>query len=65
MMFPRIYSALETLWDYPEFDAYISSLILDSRNPPRKGFPPEVVAELLKISSELPRTDIWGKGRYL
>lgn len=45
--FPRIANRLCGLWDNPALcDRYLRSLLLDTRDGARQGFPPAVVLEL-------------------
>jgi hypothetical protein len=48
--FPRILARLVDLWDSPEADAYLSSLLVADRTD-RSGFPDDVVSELFRLST--------------
>lgn len=45
--FPHVEKKICMMWCTPELDGYINSLLTDSRDGKRKGFPVEVTAELL------------------
>lgn len=47
--YPHLLQPLTTLWGHPEFDRYVSRLLVDDRGG-RKGFAAEVVAELLFLA---------------
>jgi len=63
--FPQILEKIMIMWDSPEFDSYLNKFMLDKREHPRQGFPPEVASEILRLSmlhSELfgtPSTQSW------
>ena len=40
--FPRIGDKLQLLWGQPEFSAYMTGLLQDTRDGTRKGFPADV-----------------------
>jgi|APDOM4702015248_1054824.scaffolds.fasta_scaffold209310_2 hypothetical protein len=44
--YPRIMNELLSRWGSPRFEPYANQLIIDERGS-RKGFSPEVIAELL------------------
>lgn len=46
---PHLLQPLMTLWGHPEFDRYVSRLLVDDRGG-RKGFAAEVVEELLFLA---------------
>lgn len=46
--FDRILIKLEELWDTPAIEAYFSDLLIDKRGG-RKGFPPEVLADIVRL----------------
>ena len=48
--FPLILDKIILMWDLPEFDSYLNTLMLDKRDRQRQGFPPEVASEILRIS---------------
>jgi hypothetical protein len=49
--FPRVANALATNWTDPRaFRTYLYNLLVDTRGN-RKGFPPEVLAELMTLRS--------------
>jgi len=53
--FPRIANRLCELWKRPaQFEAYLKTLIIDHRGG-RKGFPPEVAAELSTLAGHYER----------
>jgi len=47
--YPRIASRIQQLWGTPECEGYITNLIVDTRGD-RKGFPPQVMEELLYLT---------------
>ena len=49
--FPLILDKIIELWNSPEFDNHLNTLMLDKRDHYRQGFPPEVAAEILRFSS--------------
>ncbi|MGV8932978.1 MAG: hypothetical protein ACOH1I_00020 [Gallionellaceae bacterium] len=48
--YPHILDKIMMMWDSPEFDSYLNKFMLDKREHPRHGFPPEVASELLRLS---------------
>ncbi len=48
--FPRILEKISATWGHPECDKYLSDLVIDKRGD-RQGFPPRVMAAILKLSS--------------
>ncbi len=48
--FPHLLSKIMELWDSPELDPYLQQLMLDARDRPRQGFPPDVATDLLHLS---------------
>jgi hypothetical protein len=46
---PHLLQPLSTLWGHPEFDRYVSRLVVDDRGG-RKGFSAEVMEELLFLA---------------
>jgi hypothetical protein len=46
--FPRILTAIQSLWGYPELNAYFRKLTLDNRGD-REGFPKEVWEEIFAL----------------
>jgi len=46
---PRIAGRIQQLWGTPECEGYITNLIVDTRGN-RKGFPPQVMDELLYLT---------------
>ena len=48
--YPHLLSKILELWDTPAFDSYLQQLMLDTRDRPRQGFPPEVATDLLHLS---------------
>ena len=52
--FPRIANRLSGLWPRPELcSAYLSDLLLDTRDGEREGFPGRVAAELAALFSDI------------
>ncbi len=47
--YPRIASRIQQLWGTPECEGYITNLVVDTRGD-RKGFPPQVMEELLYLT---------------
>ena len=47
---PRLQSRICGIWGTQELDAFLSSLVMDSRDGARAGFPVEVAAELLFLT---------------
>lgn len=45
---PRISNRIQQLWGTPDCEAYLNSLVIDTRGN-RKGFPPEMLEELLYL----------------
>lgn len=71
--FRRIGRRLKDLWGGPELSAYINTLLQDTRDGTRQGFPPEVATALFRLMQKhdadfpehvVPVADIWilGKG---
>lgn len=48
--YPQILSKIMMMWDSPEFDSYLNKFMLDHRDKPRQGFPPDVASEILRLS---------------
>ncbi len=69
--FPHIGKKLQTFWGYPEFALYMSSLLQDTRNGSRKGFPFDVLMALNGLSEEhekefpqlTTQTDTWSSSK--
>ena len=69
--YPHLLQPLCTLWGHPEFDRYVSRLLVDERGG-RKGFSAEVVEELLFLAqlnhhfcpTWLPR-DPWADSQFM
>jgi hypothetical protein len=69
--YPHLLQPLCTLWGHPEFDRYVSRLLVDERGG-RKGFSGEVVEELLFLAqlnhyfcpSWVPR-DPWEDAQFI
>ncbi len=64
--FPRILNTIMSLWDKDEIDEYFMELMI-SKRPNRAGFPPDVAAEIMRLSllhaAQDPSSkheDIWG-----
>ena len=47
--FPRILNTIMSLWDKDEIDEYFMDLMV-SKRPNRAGFPPDVAAEIMRLS---------------
>lgn len=45
--YPHVLARLDAFWGYPEFLDYMESIIQDTRNAVRKGFPKDVMDELM------------------
>lgn len=48
--FPRIFEQIMAFWSSPEFDSLLNKLMLDKRDNPRHGFPPDIASEILRLS---------------
>jgi len=48
--FPHVLEKIIIMWDSTEFDSYLNKFMLDKREHPRQGFPPEVGSEILRLS---------------
>jgi uncharacterized protein len=48
--FPRVASAIQLLWGYPEMDTYFAKLVVDDRGD-REGFPPDVMSDIMLLAS--------------
>ena len=67
--FPRIGDKLQTLWGNPEFGHYMNTLLRDTRDGARKGFPVDVFFALDALAEDhyqvfpalRPRTDVWAE----
>lgn len=46
--FPRIFEKIMSLWDSPEFDAYLGDLMMTTRSD-RQGFPQEVASDIIYL----------------
>lgn len=51
-LFPRIAQALTEKWGTPDVEAYLAEIMMDKRGT-RKGFPSEVLEELMLIDTIL------------
>lgn len=49
--YPQILKKIVDLWESPTIDDYFSDLILDTRDDQRRGFPPAVAEEILRLSA--------------
>lgn len=64
--YPRVFEKVVQLWNTPAMDAYLSELMMDTRNGHRQGFPPEIASEILRLSTLQSRQqtasdkDVWG-----
>lgn len=47
--FPRIFETIMSLWELPEFDAYLADLMMTTRSN-RQGFPQEVASDIIYLS---------------
>lgn len=56
--YPQILDKIMMMWDSPEFDSYLNKFMLDKREHPRNGFPPEVASEILRLS--MLHSEIYG-----
>ena len=48
--FPRIVEKIAVLWGSPQLSKYFTELLFDDRGG-RKGFPPEIMTELFRLSN--------------
>ncbi|HEX8987452.1 MAG TPA: hypothetical protein VF816_05785 [Rhodocyclaceae bacterium] len=48
--FPWVLAKIELMWNTRELDAFLSQLILDSRDGTRRGFPVSVAGELMFLA---------------
>ena len=48
--FPLILDKIVRMWNLPDFDTYLNTLMLDHRDHARQGFPPDVASEILRLS---------------
>ncbi|WP_051279264.1 ankyrin repeat domain-containing protein [Chitinilyticum aquatile] len=69
--FPRIASQIAQRWGQPDLDAYFDELLIMDK-PDRMGFPPEVAAELMKLSlihqqhlGRATQTGVWDDEREI
>lgn len=46
--FPRIFEKIMSLWDSPEFDAYLADLMMTTRTN-RQGFPQDVASDIIYL----------------
>lgn len=53
--FPRILFKIIELWGTPQFDAYLTELMIDNRGGNRQGFPKEVATDLHRLSVSYDR----------
>jgi hypothetical protein len=62
--YPRVFNNIMLYWDTPEIDGYLNGLMVTDRED-RAGFPPEVAAEIMRLSlvhaSQHPmkKDDVW------
>lgn len=47
--YPRVFSNILLYWDTPEIESYLNGLMVTDRED-RAGFPPEVAAEIMRLS---------------
>jgi len=48
--YPNVLERIMIMWDSADFDSYLNKFMLDHREHPRQGFPPEVASEILRLS---------------
>lgn len=48
--FKRIQANIRSLWGTIELDTYLNTLMSDTRNNTRQGFPPKAAAVIIKMS---------------
>ena len=48
--FPHLLNKIVELWNSPGLDPYLRQLMLDTRDHQRKGFPPAVATDILRLS---------------
>jgi hypothetical protein len=51
LRFPRIARELAARWNGPDIDAYLDSLLIDTRGN-RMGFPPDVLEEIMFLAGD-------------
>lgn len=51
-VFPHIKKFVDSNWGTVELKNYFDTLLSDTRNGNRKGFPMEILSEILKLSQE-------------
>ena len=56
--YPNVLEKIMMMWDSTEFDSYLNKFMLDHRDVPRHGFPPEVASEILRLS--MLHSEIYG-----
>ncbi|NOT97646.1 MAG: hypothetical protein HOO97_00920 [Sideroxydans sp.] len=62
--YPRVFNNIMLFWDTPEIEEYLNGLMVTDRED-RAGFPPEVAAEIMRLSlvhaSQNPpkKNDVW------
>lgn len=59
--FPRIGDKLQTLWGNPEFGHYMNTLLRDTRDGARKGFPVNVFFALDALAEDHYQTSVRGR----
>lgn len=66
LWFPHVYNKLELFWGEPEFDNFISSLIVTQRESVRQGFPVEIMNELLSVHTHtMPAFSKWDENNKI
>ncbi|MBK7473132.1 MAG: hypothetical protein KAX84_06310 [Burkholderiales bacterium] len=63
-LFPRIANRLCSLWSHPALcNQYLSSLLMDTRDGAREGFPVAVAGELAALlgRAESDSGNLWGR----
>jgi uncharacterized protein len=58
--FPHILEKIMMMWDSGEFDTYLNKFMIDKRDHPRQGFPPEVASDILRLS--MLHSELFGGG---
>jgi hypothetical protein len=49
---PRIAESLRSFWGCAEFDEFIRSLLTDSQDGKRRGFPPAIAQALFRLAED-------------
>lgn len=48
--FPHVFNKILELWKFPTMEKYFDSLMMDTRDGKRKGFPPDAAMEIFNLS---------------